>query len=172
MNFFVPSDNQEMQERYQLRGGGTCGVAVLAVIKNVTIKRILQSSKIRYNGYLPLRIMRQMLEQMGYSTKLRGGKKSHRFPKPITDLAVVRIQWFDNNGQEFESFMEATKHTHYVLMKKFDDAWWIFCNGEGWFPKNCLRSMYYLEKGYVSSYLEIAPIPPTDKSVGILGGRL
>lgn len=149
----IPEDNEETRIHYELIDKGSCGPSVLAVITHEEVSTIIDNWD-NYRGFAPVKEIRNELKKYGYETKFRQGGKSKEFPIPRTDLAIIRIQWL-NDGKEWEAFMEATKHTHYVLMKRVLCAWWIFCNESGWFKLRSEQARNYLRNGYVSSYLEL-----------------
>jgi hypothetical protein len=109
---------------------------------------------VKYLGWGAWKDLKLTLEKYGYSVKMRSGKKQYAFPAPETEEAVVRIQWLDEDGKEYY-WAEATKHTHFVAMKKVDGVWLVFCNTRGWFSAHSIEGNAYLEDGFVTSYYEI-----------------
>ena len=151
---FVPADNDVLREKYEPRYG-VCGISVIAVLEKKTVSEILEDWITDYRGYAPVKEMKKMLQKLGYKCSLKRGKKARKFPEPATDIAVIRIQFLDENGKEF-FWAEATLHSHYVLMQKVNGKWWIFCNGDAkWFAKDSVTAKKYLKDCYVSSYLEL-----------------
>lgn len=161
---FEPLDNDKFRNYFEAVSAGTCGPTVIAVMTKRPVAEILASwftpakkkflDATNFKGYAPLKEMIVELERYGFKVIRRRGNKSKEFPNPMTDLAVVRIQWLKDDGKEF-FWAEATKHSHYVLMKKLGGVWWVYCNGKGWFEKDSKKRKKYLKRGYVSSYLEI-----------------
>jgi len=153
-NFYIPEDNDELKKKYEPRFG-VCGISVIAVLEKKTVNEILFDWITDYKGYAPMKEMKAMLQKLGYNCKVKFGKKARVFPTPSTDIAVIRIQFLDENGKEF-FWAEATLHSHYVLMQKINGEWWIFCNGDAkWFAKDSETAKNYLKDCYVSSYLEL-----------------
>lgn len=164
---FIPPDNDKFRNYFEAIGKGSCGPTVIAVILEKPVAEILGSwstpakkkiiDETNYKGYAPTKEMRKELESRGYSVKQRRGNKSRTFPTPKTDLAIIRIQWTDN-GKEWVSFMEAARHSHYVLLKKdfLTQRWWVFCNDRKWFETDSKTAKDIFKRGYVSSYLEIS----------------
>lgn len=101
-----------------------------------------------FRGLASLHEMKETLTAFGYSYRQVKGNRAQSFPFPRTDLAIVSVEWFREEGERYAG--------HYVSMKKLKDRWWVYCNGEGWFPADSDRGMGYLDgRGCVPSYLEV-----------------
>ena len=151
---FVPSDNLESQRVYADENGGVCGPASIASIERTTVKVIVDKWPGGYRGYAPMRDMVQVLRELGWTVRRKRGSKNRQWPSPSTDLAIVRIQWLDDDGQEYY-WAVAPLHTHYVAMKKIGEDWYVFCNGTGVFRTSSYAGAHYFDIGYMTSYLEL-----------------
>ena len=159
-DLYIPQDNDELRDKYEASGkGGTCGPSTIAVIKRTSVQNIIDNwcgGRAAWRGFSPIGEVENTLAFFGFSSKLCHGLKSKNFPHPTTDMAIVRVQWLQKDGTEFY-WRAAGPHSHYVLMQKIKDEWWVFCNGDGWFsPRTPFASHKYFEgRGFVSSYLEV-----------------
>lgn len=162
---FVPSDNKEMKEKYA-KVGGTCGPSTIATSEKITVHEVIARWKgigeSTFRGFSPIKDLKETLKEFGYSFVYVRAHKSKVFPIPRTETAILRIQWLDGNGKEYY-WAAAGSHTHYVLMKKLDGDWWIFCNDCLWFKRDSEVGRGYLEgRGFVSSYLELSKTRPLE----------
>lgn len=152
---FVPPDNEKMASKYE-DVGGTCGVSTIAILERTTVGRVI--SKWRgigaqaFRGFAPIKDMKETLSALGYRFVYKRGHKAKEWPKPTTDMAIVRIQWLKEDGTEYY-WKAAGSHTHYVLMQRINGEWWIFDNRDLWFRA---KDYHYFDLGYVSSYLELS----------------
>lgn len=154
--FFIPIDNEIAKQGTRAKGFyGVCGPSTIAVLTHKSIQEIIDCWVDGFKGYAPLKELKATLEKLGYVVERKKGEKAKYFPAPKTDLAIVRVQWLKDDGTEFY-WAAQTPNTHYVLMRKIEGEWWIFCNNSLWFKKDSLIGKFYLRLGYVSSYLEIS----------------
>ncbi len=152
---YVPPDNEpEMRRALQNDGQGTCGPAAVAALTNKTVRQVIEDWPGEYRGWGAWRDIKKLLEEYGYSVKARGAKKCYNFPLINTDMAILRIQWLKDDGTEYY-WAEASRHTHFVAMKKDSGKLWVFCNSRLWFDAYSLIGCDYLENGYVTSYYEL-----------------
>ena len=156
---FVPSDNHALMMKYEKLHGGTCGPAAIAVLEHITVQEVLNKWKgigqSAFRGYSPIADMKETLTAFGYKYKSIRAHKAKEFPTPKTDIAILRIQWLKPDGTEYY-WAAAGSHTHYLLMKKIDGAWWVFCNGQLWFESDStFAKNYFSGRGYLSSYIEL-----------------
>ena len=154
MEFFVPPDNEEQRKKYEPEGYGCCGPAAVAALMRMAVYRIIDNWPCEYKGWGPMKEMQEVLEKLRIPFVRVRGMKAKKFPRSKSGCAIVRIQWLKDDGMEYY-WAAATCHTHYVLMLKIDEKWWVFCNGQGWFLAD-KKEEEYLKLGYVSSYFEIS----------------
>jgi hypothetical protein len=160
---WTPPDNETLKQRYA-RIGGVCGPSTIAAEHGLTIQEVLEKWRgvgLRaWRGFSPIKDLKETLTAFGYKfTYFRAGK-AREFPFPRT-TAILRIQWLKPDGTEYY-WAAAGSHTHYVLMEKGSEGWWIYCNGVGeWFLRDGHYGQNYLkdQKGFVSSFLEISKGP-------------
>jgi hypothetical protein len=153
---FIPFDNETSKIRPEGKGyWGVCGPSTIAVLMHRPVKAIITDWAGIFKGYSPMREMEATLKELGFLPIHKKGNKAKVFPTPLTDAAIVRIQWLKDDGTEYY-WAAQTPNTHYVLMQKIDGEWWIFCNSWLWFKKDSEKAKDYLKLGYVSSYLEIS----------------
>ncbi len=169
-NLYVPVDNHSLRERYEASGkGGTCGPSAIAVMEKTSVQVVLDrwcgKGPECFRGFSPISEMKQTLEAFGYRYVYVKAHKAKVFPTPRTKVAILRIQWLKEDGSEYY-WAAAGAHSHYVLMQKVGGAWWIFCNGDGWFKKDSVHAAkYLLRRGYVSSYLELSKPDQENKTL-------
>ncbi len=152
-NRFIPPDNEEQKRKAQEGYWGICGPSAIAALTEKSVKDVIDVWG-NFKGFSPLKEMEETLRKLGYDVELVRGNKAKTFPQPRTDAAILRIQWLQADGTEFY-WRARTPNTHYVLMKKLDDEWWVFCNEVLWFKLDGEVGSRYLTLGYVSSYLEM-----------------
>lgn len=157
---YTPPDNEELARIYEAKGGGVCGAACIAVLEQVPVQSILDrwigKNSAYFRGFSPIADMKSTLTTFGYTYKYVRAHKSKTFPLPKRNAAILRIQWLQPDGTEYY-WAAAGAHTHYILIQRINDEWWIYCNGNGWFNILDPFAKYYLtNKGYVSSYLELS----------------
>ena len=148
---YTPQDFGEW-EKY-----GTCGESCIVVLtRTSTVSEQANFQKQKY-GHLWTNVkeIEEMLKSY-FETKRKRGNKAKMLPTPSTDQALIFIQWLDDEGKEYY-WREAQKHTHWILMQKFDDGVWIWDNGWGWLKKEEWEKVGF-EKGYIRSYLELRPL--------------
>jgi hypothetical protein len=155
---WMPPDNKELAEKYA-KIGGVCGPATIAAYKGLFVKEVLDQwrglGEQSFKGYSPIKELKETLTTFKLSFDYFKAGKAKAFPTPRT-TSILRIQWLKEDGTEYY-WRAAGAHTHYVLMEKGSEGWWIYCNGTGWFLKDSLIAENYLTgRGYVSSWLELS----------------
>lgn len=152
---FVPYDNESAKQGTRQKGFyGVCGPSIIAVLTGKTIQEVINVWEGKFKGYAPMKEMQATLEKLGYFPIRKKGNKAREFPEPTTHVAILRIQWLKPDGTEYY-WKAQTPNTHYVLMQKHNNEWWIFCNDTLWFRKDSEEAKNYLRLGYISSYFEI-----------------
>ena len=157
---FVPLDNDLQREEYANTDGGTCGPSCIAANEGIKVQDVINRWRglgfEAFRGFSPIAEIKETLTSFGYHFIYVRAHKAKTFPRPRTDTAILRIQWLDEDSKEYY-WRAAGSHTHYVLMKRCEGRWWIFCNAEHWFLSDSIKAKNYLKgRGFVSSYLELS----------------
>ena len=154
---YVPSDNILYRNIYEAHGGGTCGLACLAVLLRTTIKEMLRQYH-DFHGFSDYKEVKRILVAHGYEIKQKGGKKATSLALPQGVVAIVRIQWLGKDNGKFHGYkfwIEANKNTHYIYV----EGEYFYCNANGWNKLSELSTYLSAKpKGYITSYLEVREI--------------
>ncbi len=150
----IPNDLKEQREKYEKQGLGTCGPSILALLFNHPVEYIINhwyEDEYKDKGYANLTEMRRELNCFTPNwVKIKRGNKSKELKLPEGYwMAIARIQWEGDWGH----WIEAQKHTHYVLIQAWGGENRIFCNSIGWFNQS--QNKNYLKKGHITSFLVI-----------------
>ena len=154
--YYTPWDNAKYRDFYESRDGGSCGLAVLAVLQKSPILDVKikweKLIKKEYEGFAKAKDIQNYLKSNGYVFKRKLGRRRTWFPGEKNKIYFLRIQWIGPDEGKFHgynSWYEASCNTHYLFVKEQS----VFCNQGLWFDKKDLKT--YLKKGYITSYLEI-----------------
>lgn len=155
---YIPSDNQELTQKYLGEGKGIYGISCLAIIEKRKVNAILNEfeEKFGFKGYANVKQLRKYLESKGYEVKFvnRNG-----WWKPAKGgIYIARIQWLGEGKKKKQPFYgwghwtEATSHTHFILIDNLK----FFCNEANvWQELDTLPNYLKEAKGIMTSFLEV-----------------
>ena len=150
---FVPKDNEYYRKFYEKLKKGSCGIACVAVFFKKNIKNVLKEDFPNYKGCMNLRSLHSHLILKGFKCKWKNNHRKKTINLLDDKIAFARIQWVGKGRGKFHgytSWHEASCNTHFILIDA--DRW--FTNDGGWSEVRWLPE--YLERGYITSYLEIS----------------
>lgn len=152
---YTPKDNDFERDRWEARQLGTCGPSVVAVLLNKTVSAVIRSWPVEYKGHANMRDVISMLKQEGVDVRRAPGGKSKTLELPAgAELAIARIQW---EGEWQKHWMEAQRHTHFIVMRKINGVVYVFCNGRGWFAPSVPEDPY-LDAGHITSFAVVSTV--------------
>jgi len=146
----MPIDNDELRDQYQSRGFGTCGPAIIAVLFNETVQKVIDNWYGKYEGYCTFHELKRELERYDWnSTMVKSNNKRAFMISKGVDKAICLIGW----KRKYSKWDIPAKNTHFILLQNTDKSVRIFCNSVGWVNSEHPRMKDHLKKGKVQAYL-------------------